>query len=141
MNNTHIIVTGGFDPIHSGHIAYFESAKELGHKLWVGINSNDWLSRKKGQFFLDLTERLSIISNFSMVDHAFAFDDDDNSACGAIEHVLSQVGRKDKIIFAFCPSLEGVWPYFSGSDRSASERSGPHRGSRKTPKTPASSGR
>ena len=96
MNNTHIIVTGGFDPIHSGHIAYFESAKELGHKLWVGINSNDWLSRKKGQFFLDLTERLSIISNFSMVDHAFAFDDDDNSACGAIEHVLSQVGSKDK---------------------------------------------
>ena len=100
MNNTHIIVTGGFDPIHSGHIAYFESAKELGHKLWVGINSNDWLSRKKCQFFLDLTERLSIISNLSMVDHAFAFDDDDNSACGAIEHVLSQVGSKDKVIFA-----------------------------------------
>ena len=51
MSDIHIIVTGGFDPIHSGHIAYFESAKELGHKLWVGVNSDEWLSRKKGQFF------------------------------------------------------------------------------------------
>ena len=100
MSYIHIIVTGGFDPIHSGHIAYFKSAKKLGHKLWLGVNSDEWLSRKKGQFFMDLTERLSIISNFSMVDHAFAFNDDDNSACGAIEYVLSQVDSKDMIIFA-----------------------------------------
>ena len=100
MSDIHIIVTGGFDPIHSGHIAYFKSAKKLGHKLWLGVNSDEWLSRKKGQFFMDLTERLSIISNFSMVDHAFAFNDDDNSACGAIEYVLSKVNNNDKIIFA-----------------------------------------
>ena len=50
MSSVHVIVTGGFDPIHSGHIAYLESAKTLGNKLWVGLNSDDWLCRKKGKF-------------------------------------------------------------------------------------------
>ena len=46
-----IIVSGGFDPIHSGHIAYFNSAKELGDKLVVALNSDGWLINKKGNFF------------------------------------------------------------------------------------------
>ena len=45
------LVTGGFDPIHSGHIAYFERAKDLSNYLVVGINTNEWLTRKKGQYF------------------------------------------------------------------------------------------
>ncbi len=44
-----VLVTGGFDPIHSGHIEYFRAAKALGDELIVGINSDAWLSRKKGQ--------------------------------------------------------------------------------------------
>ena len=44
-----IIVSGGFDPIHSGHIAYFKSAKELGDKLIVALNSDHWLENKKGK--------------------------------------------------------------------------------------------
>ena len=43
---TIVLVTGGFDPLHSGHIAYFEAAKKLGDELWVGINSDAWLIRK-----------------------------------------------------------------------------------------------
>tara|TARA_B110000014_G_scaffold263872_1_gene262190 strand:+ start:2233 stop:3003 length:771 start_codon:yes stop_codon:yes gene_type:complete len=100
MSNVHVIVTGGFDPIHSGHIAYLESARTLGDKLWVGLNSDDWLCRKKGQFFMESKERIKIISKFNMVDHAFFFNDDDNSACGAIEYVLSNIDSKDRIIFA-----------------------------------------
>ena len=41
------LVTGGFDPIHSGHIAYFERAKDLSDYLVVGLNTNEWLTRKK----------------------------------------------------------------------------------------------
>ena len=46
-----IIVSGGFDPIHSGHIAYFNSAKSLGDKLVVALNSDNWLEKKKGKYF------------------------------------------------------------------------------------------
>ena len=46
-----IVVSGGFDPIHSGHIAYFESASKLGDKLIVALNSDEWLINKKGQVF------------------------------------------------------------------------------------------
>jgi D-beta-D-heptose 7-phosphate kinase/D-beta-D-heptose 1-phosphate adenosyltransferase len=48
---------GGFDPLHSGHIAYFVAAKKLGDQLWVGINSDEWLIRKKGRAFLHRHKR------------------------------------------------------------------------------------
>ena len=44
-----VLVTGGFDPLHSGHLAYFKAAKALGDTLVVGINSDSWLKRKKGR--------------------------------------------------------------------------------------------
>lgn len=56
-----VLVTGGFDPLHSGHIAYLTAAKKLGDKLVVGINSDEWLTRKKGKPFMPLRERISII--------------------------------------------------------------------------------
>ena len=43
MSEIIVVVTGGFDPLHSGHIVYFEDAKKLGDKLIVGINSDEWL--------------------------------------------------------------------------------------------------
>ena len=43
-----VLVTGGFDPLHKGHIRYFQRAKELGDVLYVGINSDAWLTNKKG---------------------------------------------------------------------------------------------
>ena len=43
-----VLVTGGFDPIHSGHLDYLNSAKKLGDELWVGVNSDQWLINKKG---------------------------------------------------------------------------------------------
>ena len=46
---TVVLVTGGFDPIHSGHIEYFKYAKSLGDELWVGLNSDAWLTRKKAE--------------------------------------------------------------------------------------------
>ena len=49
-----VLVTGGFDPIHSGHIQYFKRAKELGDVLIVGVNSDEWLTRKKGRPFMNI---------------------------------------------------------------------------------------
>jgi len=83
-----VLVTGGFDPIHSGHIEYFKSAKKLGAKLIVGLNSDEWLEKKKGRSFMPWPERAKIINELEVVDQVIGFNDDDNTACNAIELVL-----------------------------------------------------
>lgn len=95
-----VLVTGGFDPLHSGHIAYFKAAKELGDILYVGVNSDDWLARKKGRPFMPFEERASIIRELSCVDEVIDFDDSDGTAIGAIAKVLNEKKRKDVVIFA-----------------------------------------
>jgi cytidyltransferase-like protein len=97
MSNT-VLVTGGFDPLHSGHIEYFKEAKTLGTKLIVGVNSDEWLTRKKGRPFMPFKERCAIIKELSVVDKVIGFDDSDDSACQAIFHTMST--NTGKIIFA-----------------------------------------
>jgi cytidyltransferase-like protein len=94
-----VIVTGGFDPIHSGHIALLKEAKNLGHALAVGLNSDEWLRRKKGHEFMPWSERSAIIENLKMVDVVFSFDDSDGSAIDAIKRV-KEVYPEDELIFA-----------------------------------------
>ena len=94
-----VLVTGGFDPLHSGHIAYFKAAKQLGNLLVVGINSDDWLTRKKGRSFMPACERKAIIENIYQVHKVIEFDDTDNSAIDAIRKVKAMFPR-DHIIFA-----------------------------------------
>ena len=72
------LVTGGFDPIHSGHIEYFKEASKLSDFLVIGLNSDEWLIDKKKQAFQD-------------------WDDSDKTACGAIEKCLLIA---DEVIFA-----------------------------------------
>jgi D-beta-D-heptose 7-phosphate kinase/D-beta-D-heptose 1-phosphate adenosyltransferase len=79
------LVTGGFDPIHSGHISYFKRAKDFSDYLVVGINTEEWLTRKKGQYFQSWVERAEIIRHLEMVDAVVSWEDDEvGSACGAI---------------------------------------------------------
>ena len=80
-----VVVTGGFDPLHSGHIAYFQAARQLGDKLIVGVNSDEWLVRKKGQPFMPLHERRQIVGSLKDVDATMAFDDNDGSAISLLE--------------------------------------------------------
>jgi len=96
---TVVLVTGGFDPLHSGHIAYFEAAKQLGDELWIGLNSDSWLANKKGRHFMPIAERASIVKNLRMVDRVITdFDDSDGSASGAI-HKAFTLGA-EHIVFA-----------------------------------------
>jgi cytidyltransferase-like protein len=94
-----VLITGGFDPLHSGHIAYIKAAKELGDSLIVGINSDQWLRRKKGQEFMSWEERATIVSNLNDVSRVINFDDNDGSAKDAIRKVRS-IYPSAQIIFA-----------------------------------------
>jgi D-beta-D-heptose 7-phosphate kinase/D-beta-D-heptose 1-phosphate adenosyltransferase len=94
-----VLVTGGFDPLHSGHIEYFKAAKALGDKLIVGINSDAWLTRKKGKPFMNFEERRIIIQSLKMVDGTVEFNDQDNSSINAIEKVKLNF-PSDQIVFA-----------------------------------------
>ena len=85
--NKVVLCTGGYDPLHSGHIAYFRAAKELGDYLVVGINSDAWLERKKDRAFMNWNERATIVKNLEMVDYVVEFDDADGSARDAIQTV------------------------------------------------------
>lgn len=96
-----VLVTGGFDPLHSGHIKLFKAAKEKGKKLIVGLNSDEWLRRKKGQPFMEFEEREAVISNLSMVDRVIEFDDSDDTANNAIYQLISKNNsERQRICFA-----------------------------------------
>jgi cytidyltransferase-like protein len=94
-----VLITGGFDPLHSGHIAYIKAARELGDSLIVGINSDEWLRRKKGQEFMSWEERSIIVANLHSVDRVINFDDSDGSAKDAIRKVRA-INSNAQIIFA-----------------------------------------
>lgn len=94
-----VLVTGGFDPIHSGHLALLKTARELGDILVVGVNSDDWLTRKKGAPFMPLCERTAVLRALKGVDFVIDFNDSDGSAKHAIT-MVRQSYPQDKIIFA-----------------------------------------
>ena len=99
---TIVLVTGGFDPIHSGHIEYFKAAKALGDTLVVGINSDAWLKRKKGRYFMPLEERGAIISELLMVDKVVGFEDDYDADDSSIKFIkdMREYNPDAKIVFA-----------------------------------------
>ena len=82
-----VVVSGGFDPLHSGHIAYFREAKELGMYLIVGVNSDEWLMRKKGYVFMPIEEREEIIKSIEYVNGVNRFNDDDDSSIDLLNKV------------------------------------------------------
>ena len=84
-----VVVRGCFDPIHSEHIEYFKLARCLGHKLIVALNSDNWLEKKKGKFFMPFKEREVFINLITYVDEVISFNDDVKStSINALEKVI-----------------------------------------------------
>lgn len=95
-----IVVSGGFDPIHSGHIEYFKSAKGYGDKLIVALNSDQWLEKKKGKFFMPFSERYAIVSSISYVDEVIDFEDDYMGSCSKALEKIKETYPNEDIFFA-----------------------------------------
>ena len=93
------VVSGGFDPIHSGHIAYLKSAAKDVDKLIVCLNSDAWLIQKKGQYFLPFNERKVILENIAVVSEVIDFEDDEiGSAIKGLKEIKSRYPQ-DEIFF------------------------------------------
>ncbi|MEC8097432.1 MAG: adenylyltransferase/cytidyltransferase family protein [Pseudomonadota bacterium] len=93
------VVSGGFDPIHSGHISYIKAAREHGDYLIIALNSDKWLREKKGKEFMPFNERKSVLESIRGVDKVIGFQDDDLGSCiNALEKIKTEYPN-DEIIF------------------------------------------
>lgn len=100
-----LLITGGFDPVHPGHIAAFNYMSMLG-QVYVGLNSDEWLTRKKGKPFMPYVDRENVISSIHMVNCVIPkFDDSDDTACAAIKYFYDKYHHQDTLAF------------FNGGDR------------------------
>ncbi len=86
MKIKHILVSGGFDPVHIGHIQMIQKASEWGRVIVV-VNSDDWLIRKKGYVFMPWKERVEILGNIKGVTLVSHVDDSDGSVCEALKRL------------------------------------------------------
>lgn len=119
MSNT-VLVSGGFDPIHPGHIDYLKDAAAMGDMLIVGLNSDAWLKRKKGKCFMPWEDRRRILMELPYVDMVYDFDDDDGSAYEFIHFITSMYRAYSGMHFIFAnggdrvvgnvPEENGVYP-------------------------------
>lgn len=81
-----VLVSGGFDPLHVGHVRMMRAAMEFG-RVVVGLNSDDWLVRKKGYRFMPWTEREEILYHLGEVSLVQPFDDSDGTVCDLLERL------------------------------------------------------
>ena len=94
-----IIVSGGFDPVHKGHIRMFREAANLGHQVIVGLNSDEWLTRKKGKPFMKWEERAEILESCKFVTQVLSMDDSDDTASDIIKKVANLYEGQDMNIY------------------------------------------
>ena len=94
-----IIMSGGFDPIHKGHLRMFREASWLGHQVIVGLNSDEWLIRKKEKPFMKWDERAEILESCKFINQVLPFDDWDDTANDLIKQVCKLYNGYDVNIY------------------------------------------
>jgi len=90
-----VLVSGGFDPPHVGHVRMFIEARKLGDKLIVVVNNDNWLMAKKGFVFMPEAERKELIEAFRAVDEVVLTKHEENcqdmSVCAALEEIKPDI--------------------------------------------------
>ena len=95
MNRTEcVVVSGGFDPIHVGHLRMFTEASELAPRLIVIINSDNFLIEKKGYVFMPIAERMEIIEGFAVIDKVVESIDEDLTVCKTLQWLTREENIK-----------------------------------------------
>ena len=95
-----IIVSGYFNPIHKGHLEYFNNAKAMADQLFVIVNNDHQRELKGSREFQDENERMIIVSNIKAVDKAILSIDTDRTVCATIKMIAEKFGSKFDLGFA-----------------------------------------
>lgn len=93
-----VILSGGFDPVHEGHVAMFKEAYFSYDHVIVGLNSDEWLARKKGKPFMGFSARKAVLESIRYIDSVLSFDDTDNTAIALLKDVQN-LYPSSKLIF------------------------------------------
>ena len=110
------IVSCGFDPIHVGHIELFERARQLSDELWVILNTDDFLTNKKGKPFMPFEERRKILKSLTVVDLVVPCVDKDQTVCKTLKRLKKTTAVTDTQLF-FC----------NGGDRTSGKNTPEHK--------------
>jgi cytidyltransferase-like protein len=100
MKKKAIIVSGYFNPIHKGHLEYFNNARALADELFVIVNSDFQRALKGSKEFQKEEERLFIVQNIKAVDKAFISIDKDRTVCESIRFIYENFGQTYDLGFA-----------------------------------------
>jgi cytidyltransferase-like protein len=95
-----IIVSGYFNPVHKGHIEYFQNAKQNGDELFVIVNSDIQRALKGSKEFQDEKERVFIVESLRLVDKCFLSIDIDRTVVESIKMIFNQFGNEYQLAFA-----------------------------------------
>ena len=95
-----IIVSGYFNPIHKGHLEYFNNAKAMADQLFVIVNNDHQRELKGSREFQDENERMIIVSNIKAVDKTILSIDTDRTVCATIKMIAEQFGNEFDLGFA-----------------------------------------
>ena len=100
MKKKGIIVSGYFNPIHKGHLEYFNNAKALCDELFVIVNNDHQRALKGSKEFQKEDERMIIVSNIKAVDKAILSIDQDRTVCETIRRIANEYGEEYELAFA-----------------------------------------
>ena len=100
MKKKAVIVSGYFNPIHKGHLEYFNNAKAISDELFVIVNNDHQRGLKGSAAFQDEEERMIIVSNIKAVDQAILSVDEDRTVCATLEKIAKDYGESHDLAFA-----------------------------------------
>tara|TARA_Y100000593_G_scaffold16106_1_gene31783 strand:+ start:2253 stop:2699 length:447 start_codon:yes stop_codon:yes gene_type:complete len=96
-----MLLSGGFDPVHKGHIECIQNALNYANEIWIGVNNDKWLENKKGKIFMGERERAFIMSNIKGVSWTYIMDPPDPNDKTATDFIMAAIRRRPYGSLAF----------------------------------------